>query len=191
MHWVLLLGGEASWASARLVNPASFEQCAPQQLRGTINECMETLYSVPNGPDTPLPHLSTWVLGFQVQDQHIIEEKVLPLMKGRMERMKISLKHETFYEDEPEGFTKFNLLSREKCTGLIQSVADHLLDSRIENEIVLYEFSDRPKGFPKPNLAEVSGLYGVLFENTEYRNLFFFAAAATSSSRNSGPFYCN
>lgn len=59
---------------------------------------------------------------------------------------------------EPEGFRNFDLLSHEKCRAWLQSIADLLLDSKVEEEIGLYEFYDRPDGFPRSNTFEINAI---------------------------------
>ena len=150
MHWILLIGGEAARASGKIVHRASLQQCSSQQLGDTIDQSMQNIYSSPDGLEPPSPHLQTWALGFQVEDASIIEKKVLSEMRHRMERLAIPWKYDAYYEDGPEGSSTSNLLSREKCQAWLQSVADHLMDSKVEAEIALYEFTDRPEGFVKP-----------------------------------------
>jgi len=160
MHWLLLIGGQACWGAGQVVNRASLHHCSSQQLGDKINQSFKTLYGSCNSYAPPMPHLHTFALGLQVQDQRSIEEKVLPQMHRRMERLSVPCYHEKFYEDFPEGFGEVNILSREQCMAWLQWIAAHLMDCEEfeENEVVLYEFSDRPEGFPKEGLSEVSNL---------------------------------
>ena len=159
MHWILRTGGEAARASGKIVHRASLQQGSAEQLEETIDQCMQSLYSFPDGLEPPSPHLQTWALGFQVQDASIIEKKVLPEMKNRMERLDIPWKYDAFYEDGIEGSKTYNVLSREKCQAWLHSVADHLMDSKVEAEIALYEFTDRPEGFIKPEISQVRAIW--------------------------------
>ena len=158
MHWILLVGGEAFWAGGQLIHRACFQHCSSGDVERKIHQSMKNIYIVTAEHSPPLPGLDTWALGFQIQNQMLIKDKVLPLMKRKMDRLEIS-EYDDFYEDEPEGLNNANLLSREKCMAWMQSIADYLMDSEETDEldITLYEFSDRPEGFPTLSLPEVSG----------------------------------
>lgn len=158
MHWLLLIGGQAYWGGGQVVNRASLHHCSSLQLEDTINRSFNNIYGVINGYAPPMPHLHTYALGLQVQHQCSIEKEVLPEMHRRMKRLDVSYYHENFYEDSAEGFGNVNLLSREQCMAWLQHIADHLMDCEDfdENEVVLYEFPNRPEGFSKEALPEVS-----------------------------------
>lgn len=161
MHWLLLVGGEALRPSGRCNHRAILQHCSSEQLGYTIVESFRILYSFPDGFEPPSPHLKTWALGFQIHDQLLIEEKLLPKIKNRMELLNIPWKYEAFYEDEPEGSKHYNFFSREKCMAWLQSIADQMLDSKVEVKIALYEFSDRPEGFAVQTFPKVRRTYEV------------------------------
>jgi len=165
MHWILLIGGDSSWIGGQRCHRACIHHCSSKDLQITIKQCFHAMYSISDCcPTPPLPQFRTYALGFQIDDQSVVKERLVTLMKRRMDQLDVwsvssadDLFDGALYEDGPEGYDNFDLLSRDKSVAGLQSVAEHLLDSGQCNEqkIDLYEFSDRPEGFAVPQLPEV------------------------------------
>lgn len=146
MPWLVLIGGEIAWFGGQFCHRVCIQHCS-QNLKATIYRSFGTIYGIPDGHAPPLPLLQTWAFGLQLQSQdadHIIEEKVIPLMTRRMNRLAVCnvkgpsmAPEETMFEDLPEGYENALSLS---CS---------------EEEIALHEFLDRPEGFPEPNVPQV------------------------------------
>jgi hypothetical protein len=166
MPWLVLIGGEIAWFGGQFCHRVCIQHCS-QNLKATIYRSFGTIYGIPDGHAPPLPLLQTWAFGLQLQSQdadHIIEEKVIPLMTRRMNRLAVCnvkgpsmAPEETMFEDLPEGYENALSLSRDKCQMWLREIADHLMDSGecSEEEIALHEFLDRPEGFPEPNVPQV------------------------------------
>jgi hypothetical protein len=154
MHWILVIGGETFSYSGKKIHRASLEHCSPQDLGSTIANAFKHIYGVIDEEEPPPPDLVTYAVGFRVQDSHLIEKEVLPSMQRRLKQRNCPQTGD-IYKDT--GADNANLLSREKCMEWLVFVADHLDREQFKNkELVLYEFSDRPEGFPEVHLPEVS-----------------------------------
>jgi hypothetical protein len=160
MHWFLLVGGDCCHLGGQRVHRLKFESCPTSRLGETLDSCFETVYGIRQEYGPPLPEMGTWALGFQVPERNIIDSKIMPLMKRRMDRLEVCV-YESFYEDEPHGAI-LNALSFDKCKSWLETMTEYLLDSEDldagnEDEILLYTFSDRPEGFSKPKAPVFTG----------------------------------
>ena len=162
MPWLLITGGQSSRVSGKLVNRASLQQCASSEdLSETINENLRKIYSFLDAYEPPPSFLKSFALGIQIHDFDIITNKVLPEMHNRMKRLGVSWRYDAFYEDDPEeGSRNFQFLSHENCKSWLQFITDNLVDSGVvdEKQIAMYEFTDRPDGFRKPEFSQVKRL---------------------------------
>jgi hypothetical protein len=162
MHWVVVIGGQTFSYSGNKFHRASLQHCSPQDLGSTIANAFKHVYGVCDGDEPPPSDLVTYAVGFLVRDQDIIEDWVMPAMQQRLKNRNFPQTGD-IYKDT--GADHANLLSREKCMDWLVVLADHLDQEQFENkEFVLYEFSDRPEGFPEVHLSEVSwGMGHTLF----------------------------
>jgi hypothetical protein len=147
MHWLLLVGGETYSLTGKIVHRACIQHCSAEQLKETLDTSFFKIYGVLDDTDFPTSSLRTYALGFHVSDEEkrIIEDEVLPVMLKRLERRNIS-QFEGVYKGSGD------LLSREKSLQWLEFVAEQFLSTE---ELVLYEFSDRPGGFSVQQLPEV------------------------------------
>jgi hypothetical protein len=163
MYCFVVVGGETFSHSGKKIHRASLQHCSLQNLGSTIAYAFKHIYGVLDGDEPPPLDLVTYAVGFLVRDQDILEKEVLPTMQRRL--MNHNFPHiDDIYKDNSADDAK--LLSREKCMEWLVFLADHIHREQFQNkELVLYEFSDRPEGFPVVHLPEVS--WGVVVREME------------------------
>lgn len=110
------------------------------------------IYSIDREFCPPLPRVDTWALGMQLRDGTLIDSRVVPILERRMERLDLE-RIDEFYEEKGDGGQD---VSRKACMEWMQWTIDFLKDDAQVNGISLFEFLDRPEGFPEPNPPELS-----------------------------------